>query len=163
MLNWYAIYVRSRHEFASDYELRKKGITTYLPSIKRISQWKDRKKLVEYPLFPGYLFVLIGRCDSLKVLKTRGVVSLVSSEAGSPAVVPEEEITSLQALLASGEEINIYPEFKEGSLVFVKKGALKGANGVIVKKEGQFIFLVNIHILGRSVGVKIYADDLEAA
>jgi len=163
MLNWYAIYVRSRHEFASNCELLKKGIKTYLPTIKRLSQWRDRKKLVEFPLFPGYLFVHICVSDYLNVLRTRGVVSLLSSEAGSPITVPEEEINSLKLLLDSGCGINIYPQFKEGTSVFIRKGALRGAAGVVVRKEGQFIFVVNIHILGRSVGVKIYAEDLEAA
>jgi len=45
----------------------------------------------------------------------------------------------------------------------VKRGPLKGAEGILSVKENQYQFLVNIHLLGRSVGVKMYADELEAA
>lgn len=163
MLNWYAIYVRSRHEFVADSELRRKGIKTYLPSVKRLSQWRDRKKLIEFPLFPGYLFVQMGNSDYLAVLRAKGVVSLICSRAGIPIPVPDEEIDSLKLLIESGTEIDLYPQFDEGTRVLIRRGALRGASGVVVSREGQFIFAVNIHILGRSVGVKIYADDLEAA
>lgn len=57
--NWYAVYVKSRYEFVVSEELQRKGIETFLPSITKLNRWKDRKKLVEVPLFPSYLFVSI--------------------------------------------------------------------------------------------------------
>ena len=54
---WYALYVKSRHEYVTQGELVQKGIDTFLPSVKKLRQWKDRKKSVDFPLFPGYLFV----------------------------------------------------------------------------------------------------------
>jgi hypothetical protein len=45
----------------------------------------------------------------------------------------------------------------------VRRGPLKGAEGILARKDDQYQFLVNVHLLGRSVGVKIYADELEAA
>lgn len=163
MFNWYAIYVRSRHEFVSHRELLKKGIASYLPTIKKLRRWKDRQKSLEFPLFPGYLFVHIPpRPDEyLNVLKTRGVVNMLHSEPGSPATLLEEEIATLKLMLESGAELSIYPQLKEGTKVSIKKGPLKGATGLVSKQEGQYMFVVNIHILGRSVAVRTYADDLE--
>ncbi len=163
--NWYALYVKSRHEFVTHNELTRKGIGTFLPSVKRLRQWKDRRKFVEFPLFPGYLFVNIDPSpeEFIKVLKKKGVVSFVSLEPGHPAPVPPEEINSLKILIESGREFEIYPNLKEGTRVWVKRGILKGAEGVIKKKEDQYVFLLNIELLGRSVGVKMYADDIEAA
>lgn len=164
-VNWYAVYTKSRHEFVVHGELRKKGIEAFLPSFQKIQQWKDRKKLVEFPLFPGYLFVRIPRDNAafLNVLKTRSVVTFVSSTPGIPSTVPDEEVESLKLLLASGENIDVYPHLKEGEVIRVRSGPLKGAEGILVMKENHYQFLVNIHLLGRSVGVKIYADQLEAA
>jgi transcription antitermination factor NusG len=164
-MSWFALYVKARHEFVTNSELIKKGIETFLPSIKKWRQWKDRKKLIEFPLFPGYLFVCIhpNPEEFIKVLRTKGTVTFVSSEPGYPIPVSPEEINSLKLLIDSGKELDIYPHLKEGILIRVVKGPLKGAEGVLTKKEDQHIFLVNIHILGRSVGVKIYADDIEAA
>ena len=164
-INWYAIYTKPRHEFVVHGELQKKGIESFLPSFKRLQQWKDRKKFVEFPLFPGYLFVHVQHDSSafLNVLKTRGVVTFISSTPGNPSTVAVEEIQSLKLLLESGEELDVYPNLKEGELIRVKRGPLKGAEGILTRKDEQYLFLVNIHLLGRSVGVKIYADELEAA
>ena len=164
-INWYAIYTKPRHEFVVHGELQKKGIESLLPAYKRLQQWKDRKKLVEFPLFPGYLFVQIQHESAafLNVLKTRGVVTFISATPGNPSTVAHEEIQSLKVLLDSGEELDVYPHLKEGESIRVKSGPLRGAEGILTMKENQYQFLVNVHLLGRSVGVKVYADQLEAA
>jgi len=163
--NWYALSVKSRHEFVTDGELKKKGIESYLPFVRKTRQWSDRKKIIDFPLFPGYLFThLVPSAENfLSVLKTRGVVRFLSLEQGQPASVPAEEIDSLRILLDSGKPVDIYPHLKEGMRVRIKRGTLKGAEGILQKKEDQFIFLVNIVLLGKSVGAKVYADDVAQA
>jgi len=164
MKNWYALYVKSRHEFVANSELHKKDIETFLPSVKRLRQWKDRKKWVDFPLFPGYIFINIEpRPESIvSVLKTRGAINLLSAKPGHPSPVSYEEICSLQLMIESGRDIDIYPELKEGTRVRVKRGPLQGAEGTLEKRQDQYMFLVNIELLGRSIGVKLYADDVEA-
>jgi transcriptional antiterminator NusG len=161
--NWYALRVRSRHEFFTSEELSRKDIENFLPSVSRVRQWKDRKKTVDFPLFPGYLFVHLDPHpgEFLKVLKTRGSVCFVSLEPGQPTSVPPEEIASLRALLKSGEQLDVFPAFKEGKTVRVKHGPLSGIVGILAKRENVQTFLVNIDILGRSVGLKIGAEDVE--
>jgi transcription antitermination factor NusG len=164
-MEWFALYVKSRHEFITNSELKKKGINTFLPSVKRWRQWKDRKKLIDFPLFPGYLFVHVYPHpeDFFNVLRTKGAINLVSSEAGYPTPVKSEEIDSLRLLIESGKELDIFPSLKEGTRVRVRRGPLKGAEGILRKKEDQYIFVVDLKLLGRSVGVRIYADDIESA
>ncbi len=161
--NWYAIYVKSRHESVAYEELQKKGVESYLPVVKRMRRWKDRRKMVEFPLFPGYLFVRVNPTPSgfVPVLRARGVVCLVSGETGTPLPVPEREMDSLRIMIDNGGDIDIYPGIKEGARIEVKSGPFKGANGTVVKKEDGYMLMVNIDILGRSIGVKLYADDLE--
>jgi transcription antitermination factor NusG len=162
--NWYALYVKSRHEFVTESELVRKGINTFLPSVKILRHWKDRKKFADFPLFPGYLFVYINAKPEkyLNVLRTKGAVHLLSTEIGCPTPVPTEEINSLKLIIASGQQLDIYPHLKEGSIGRIKRGPLKGAAGIIRNKADQYIFTVNIDILGRSIGVKISADDIES-
>lgn len=165
MFHWFALYVKSRHEFVASSELKQKGIETFLPSVMKLNQWKDRKKLVEFPLFPGYLFVHVPPSpeEFLNVLKTKGAVTFVSLNPGTPTPVPDSDVNSLKLIIESGQEIDVYPNLKEGTIVRVKKGLLIGAEGILKKKENQHLFLVNIDILGRSVGVKVYASEIEAA
>lgn len=163
-LNWYVIHVRSRQEFVVFAELCRKGVEAFLPSITKLRQWKDRKKPVKFALFPGYLFVHTAphRDGCLAVLKTKGVVTFVCLERGSPTPVPLEDVTSLKSMIDSGAEIDIYPHLKPGAKVKVKRGPLSDAEGILVRKENRTLFVVNIDILGRSAGVEISADDIEA-
>jgi len=71
--------------------------------------------------------------------------------------------TTLFRSLASGQDIDIYPHLREGTAVRVRRGPLQGAEGTITKRQEQFVFLVAIELLGRSIGVKIAADDIEPA
>ena len=162
-LNWYAVHVKSRHEFVAADELGKKGLDAFLPSVTRVRQWKDRKKEVRFALFPGYLFVHISpeREKYHEVLKSRGVVAFISLDKGSPTPVPPEEVSSLKSVIESGREIDIYPHLKEGARVRMKKGVLRDSVGVLVRKDDSRLFVVNIDILGRSVGVAVYAEDIE--
>jgi transcription termination/antitermination protein NusG len=163
--NWYALWVKSRHEFITRDELSRKGIETFLPSVTKIQQWRDRKKNVEFPLFPGYLFVSLERSspEFQRAIKTRGSVGLVSLVPGYPTPVCAEEIKALKAVVASGEHFDVYPHFQMGAKVRVRRGPLQGAEGVLAKKQEKHVFFVNVEILGRSVGLKISANDIEQA
>ncbi|MCE5311705.1 MAG: UpxY family transcription antiterminator [Nitrospiraceae bacterium] len=160
---WLALRVKSRHEFITNAELQKKGISTFLPTVTKLRQWKDRKKLVEFPLFTGYVFVHAPSDPEsrVRVLKTRGAVNLISAAGGEPAVVSDDEISALKLVIESGQQLDIYPHLHEGDRIRVSKGVLKGAEGVLLSKESNHIFVVNVEILSRSVGVKILADEIE--
>lgn len=165
VLPWYVVYVKSRHEFVVYDELERKDIAAFLPSARKTSQWKDRKKAIDHPLFPGYVFVQVpARPGSfLEVLKTRGVVSFITLEPGMPTPVVPEEIDSLRLMVGSGGEIDIYPHLKEGMRVRVKRGPLENAEGILWKKDDEYRFSINVELLGRSVAVRISAGDIEAA
>jgi transcription antitermination factor NusG len=97
------------------------------------------------------------------VLKTRGVVAFIALEPGKPTPAVPEEIASLRLLIESGNDIDIYPHLKEGTRVRLKSGPLKYAEGVLMKRESEYLFVVNIELLGRSVAVKICVHDIESA
>jgi transcription antitermination factor NusG len=162
-LGWFALSVRSRHEFVVRDELLRKGVHTFLPSMTKLQQWRDRKKQVVFPVFPGYLFVHIvpGPEDFLQVLKTRGAACLVSLQPGHPTPVPAEEIEALKKVLESGRHFDVYPGYRMGARVRIRRGPLQGAEGVLVSREEMQLFFVNVEILGRSVGVKLSGDDME--
>ncbi len=163
MMNWYALYVKSNHEFVTCAELSKKRIETFLPTVRKLRQWKDRRKWVDFPIFPGYLFLHLNPSPEyfLDALKTRGAINLLSAQPGYPTPIAAEEIGSLRILVQSGTDFDVYPNLKEGTRVRVRRGPLEGAEGILAKRDSQYTFLVNVELLGRSIGVKIYADDLE--
>lgn len=160
---WYAVYVRSRHEFRVQELMRRASIENFLPAVELLRRWKDRKKMVTFPLFPGYLFVHLQkrREDMLAVLKTHGVVRFLGKKAGAPEPVPDTQVESLQKLIASGQVIEPYPYLKEGQRVAIKWGPLVGVEGILKEKRGQHILVLSIDILQQGASVKVDAADVE--
>jgi len=165
LFSWYALSVMSRQEFTTTRELKRKGLEVFLPTVKKVRQWSDRKKLVEFPLFPGYLFVQLGSRsgDFSGATAARGAVRIVSLEPGRPSPVGNEEIEALRRIVESGIPIDVYPGLRSGVPVRIRRGPLAGTTGVIGQQCGTDMFLINIEILGRSVGTKICAEDIEQA
>src|SRR6266403_244627 len=94
----------------------------------RWSRWKDRKKKVDWPLFPGYCFARFNVEDTLPILKCTGVVNIVSFE-GKPAAIPEYELDSIRVLIDSELQFDPCPLIHEGMMVEVVHGPLKGVIG----------------------------------
>ncbi len=158
--SWHAVYTRARHEKQVDRRLVGQGIETFLPLVEVLSRWKDRRKLVRKPLFPGYLFTRVGRERVLEVTRTAGVVHLVGPEFGRPAEVPEEVINNLQRLLASQVLVDPYPYLKKGQSVAIRRGPLKGVEGIVARRNGMHKLVVSVHLLGRSVAATVAAEDV---
>ncbi len=160
---WFAIYVKSRHEFQAFERLNLKGIEAFLPTVERLRKWKDRKKMVTFPLFPGYLFVHIPKSvnDILSVLKVNGVVRFIGKEQNNPDSIPDEQIMSLKRLVESKETLDPYPYLKEGQTVRIRRGALSGVEGILIEKLGQHMLVLSVDILRQGVAVRVDASDVD--
>lgn len=161
--HWYAIYVRSRHEFQVLGRLAKTGIEAFLPTVERLSRWKDRKKFIEFPLFPGYIFVHINKDskDRLAILKTKGVVKFLGVSSNKPETIPDEQIISLKRLVESKEAIEPYPYLKEGERIRIKGGPLAGIEGILIKKIRQHLLILSVDVLQQGVSLEIDASEVE--
>ena len=71
--DWFAIWTRSRHEQVVRDQLERKQVKAFLPTITRWSRWKDRRKKIAWPLFPGYCFARFDPEFRLAILKCTGV------------------------------------------------------------------------------------------
>jgi transcriptional antiterminator RfaH len=161
--SWYAVYVRSRNEKKVFTFLTEAGIEAYLPLLKTLRQWKDRKKLVEMPLFSSYIFVNVDSTEFVKVLSIDGTVNFVKFD-GKPAAIPSEQIENLRLLLFSGEKFEISPEEIEiGETVEVTKGPLKGFKGMITEYKGTKRALLRIDAINQMLMVEILPSCLKKA
>lgn len=158
--NWYAIWTRSRHEQVVHDQLVERGIEAFLPTITRWSRWKDRKKRVQWPLFPGYCFARFDPEHCLTIMKCPGVANIVSFE-GKPAPIPEREIENIRLLLRSDWQYDPCPLIKEGMMVEVVRGPLTGVVGRLVRKEASRARLVlSVDLIGKGVAVSVDASDV---
>lgn len=158
--HWYAIYTRSRHEMYVKRQLDHKGISNLLPLYTKVSQWKDRKKEIQLPLFPGYLFVRIPVLDRMAVLTTFGVVYMVG-DGSAPLPVPEENIESIQAFLTQGVKCDPHPYLKVGNRVRITEGPLNGIEGILIRKKKRTLLVVSVDLIQRSVSVEIESWKIE--
>ncbi|UCH82261.1 MAG: UpxY family transcription antiterminator [Nitrospiraceae bacterium] len=160
---WYAVHVKSRHEAKVNERLILKGVESFLPTVERLRKWKDRKKKVQFPLFPGYLFVhTTSEADNLlSVLKVAGVVRMICTIPGRPDPIPDEQIISLQKLIENKEELDPYPYLNEGQQVRITRGALAGVEGILVKKLDKHLLVLSVDVLQQGVALKISASEVE--
>jgi len=162
---WYAIYTRSRHEFKINHKLTDKQLETFLPVVKSLRRWKDRKKYIERPLFSGYLFLHCQMDDYkyLEILKTNGVVRVLGTNRRELSPIPDEEIESVRILTENNPFINYHPYVKEGEKVEIVNGPLTGAQGILARRElYKSTVVVSVHLLGRSISVEVDSCDIEA-
>jgi transcription antitermination factor NusG len=158
---WYAIWTRSRHEQVVREQLERKGLEAFLPTITRWSRWKDRKKQVEWPLFPGYCFARFDGKQRMPVLSCSGVVNIVSFD-GEIAPIPEHEIAAIRQLIASDLQFDPCPLIREGMMVEVTHGPLKGVVGSLVRKGAHARLVLSVALIGQAVSVEVDAADVRA-
>jgi transcription termination/antitermination protein NusG len=158
---WYALYTRSRFEKKMLSELTDRGVEVFLPMREILSRWKDRKKKIWIPLFPGYIFV--NHVDTpenrFRILNIPGAVRFVIQE-GHAAPVPEEQIESVRRFLESSISVDSYPYLQVGTRVEVIAGPLKGIQGLLVEKRGRFRFVIQVDLIRQAVSVEIDASDV---
>ena len=158
---WYALQVRPRFEKKAESQLHSKGIETFLPLLRQVRWWSDRRKLIETPLFSGYEFVhiILSTEDRLLVLRTPGVISFVGFPSGASPVA-ESQIESLRRLLNTRTECSMRPFLRTGQKVRIRGGALDGIEGIL--QEDTKHLVVSIDCIQRSVAVRIEGYELEA-
>jgi transcription antitermination factor NusG len=160
-LHWYALRTKSRHEKLVRDQLDKQGIEPLLPTIKRLSQWKDRKKEIEVPLFSGYCFVRFSQQGRMPVQKVAGVVQIVGS-GSRPEPIPEHEIDALRRLMTSVLPHDPHPYLHEGAHVEVIRGPLQGVRGILLRKEKKHRLVIGVQLIQQAASVEIDVRDVAA-
>lgn len=156
---WYALYTIVRHEKAVNSALIQRKLETFLPLRASFQQWKDRRKRVQFPLFPGYLFVNMSLSERWKVLDIRGVVRIICQN-GFPAPVPVQQIRAIKKLLDSNLVFDQYPYINEGKDVSIINGPLRGVRGRILKVKSQHKLILSIDFIQQALAVEIDEGDV---
>jgi transcription antitermination factor NusG len=153
---WHAIYVSSRAEKKVCENLNNRNIEAYVPVIKTIRQWSDRKKKIELPLISGYVFVRINLSEKDNVLQTKSVVNFVKSQ-GLIATIREEEIERLKQLVELGYHLEVTPftKINHGDKIKISSGPLKGIEGVVIDANGDKLIEVLLESIGQCIRVKL--------
>jgi transcription antitermination factor NusG len=161
VVKWYALYVGSRAEKKVEEELSRKGIENYLPLRTTLRRWSDRKKLVDMPLIPGYIFVRILYKNYLQVLQTSHVVGFVRFES-KPAVIPDRQIDFLKRMLKQSDyawEVSS-EQFVPGQIVEIIAGPFIGLEAELMVIKGKKRVGVRIEQINNVLLVDVPTEDL---
>ena len=105
---WLVVYTASRQEKKVAVMLERYQIRHYLPLVKKLRLWSDRKKWVEMPLFNGYIFVQPKPNERDQVLQIPGVVKYLKYNGGD-AQVSSREIELIERLIEKGYHLESDP------------------------------------------------------
>jgi len=160
---WYAIHTRARHEKRVEARLLECGISTFLPVVRQVHRWSDRRKVIDLPLFSCYVFVSIvpSAKTRLTVLRTDGVIGFVGVR-GEGTPIRDAEIESVRLLLSRSVPFAAYPFLKIGQRVRIRGGSLDGIEGVIADGNGDHKLVVSVELIQRSIAVTVEGYDIEA-
>jgi transcriptional antiterminator NusG len=157
-LPWFAIYVKARHEKSIAIALEGKKHEAFVPIYRRL---RKGSRQFDLPLFPGYVFCKLELSNTLPVLTTPGVFAIVGN-GRSPQSIPEEEIGFVRQMVRSGLYPCPWPYLAApGDQILLTAGPLRGLSGVIVDASNEKWLVVSVHLLRRSIAVKVDRDSVE--
>jgi len=157
--SWYVLHTKHQHEKSVTNVLAEKGFEVFCPTYAEVHRWKDRRKEVTLPLFPGYLFFANGLERKVDLLSTPGVCAIVSF-GNTPALVPPSEIEAIQLAMVSSRVMGPHPFLKEGDKVRLRAGPLAGIEGILQRRKEGYRLVLSIELLGRSVAVEVEQSDI---
>lgn len=158
--NWFVLYTVPNFEKKVTAYLIRKSILTYLPLINVERSWSDRKKTIEKPLFPGYVFVKVARRDLWQASSVKGVIKVLST-GQYPSIIEEREIDIIKKAITYTPDV--YPEgnFTKGEYIKIIAGPFAGVEGKIVDVKGSKRLFIYLQLLNQSLSINIQSDYLQ--
>jgi transcription antitermination factor NusG len=156
---WLVLRTRSHHENIVERSLEQKQIRAYLPKRRVVRRWKDRRTVLEMPLFPGYVFVQPEEDQFEKLRTVRGSCGFVV-QGSRPAAMPEKELEAVRILVRSGAELDVDPRLIPGQKVEIIAGPFMGLEGELIRVKSQQRLVINAHVVGSSVSVEVDSNTI---
>lgn len=161
-LEWFAVRTRPRHEKMVTKQLEATGIESFLPLCAQARAWSDRRKLIDFPLFPGYVFVRTSRAthDRVRVFHARGVLSFVGPN-NQATPIPAQQIDAVRSLLQGRIDCRPHPYLNIGQRIRIRSGALQGIEGILIRVAADQSLIVSVDLIQRSVAVRLDGYDVD--
>src|SRR5579862_5998984 len=129
---WYVLTARHQHERQIQQTLSSRGWETLMPTYRSRSQWSDRVREIERPLFAGYVFCRFNAEKKNEIRDLPGVTGMVGF-GGKLAAIENETIAELRALMLSGQPLCPWVYLKAGDRVRIERGPLRGLSGTLLR------------------------------
>ena len=151
---WWCLHTKPRQEKATARELRKLGVTFYLPQVLKEDRTPQGRKIRSViPLFPSYLFLLGDHNDRLAALRGNRLVGVLEvSDQGSL----ERDLRQIHTMLSSGLPVAARADRSRGFQgQDHRPGPLTGIEGTVIRRGKHDQFVAVVRFLGRGATVDL--------
>ena len=150
---WWCLHTKPRQEKATARELRKLGVTFFLPQVLKEDRTPQGRKIHSViPLFPSYLFLFGDYNDRLSALRGNRLVAVLEV---SDQESLERDLRQVQKMLSSGLPVQPEPAAPVGSRVRITTGPLTGIEGTVIRRGKHDQFVAVVRFLGRGATVDL--------
>jgi transcriptional antiterminator RfaH len=158
---WFVIYTKPHHEKKVSTLLMKEKIVSFLPTIKKLRTWCDRKKYIDAPLFPSYLFVNLTSDKSyFQSLQVSGILYYLKF-GKEIASIGENVINNIKKLTHCGSELIVSDEhIFPGASLLILQGPFTGLHCEVVQYEGREKIIVRIDLLKRNILLNLPVENV---
>lgn len=159
---WYVIYTQSRYEKKIAQKLNEQNFKVDLPFNTEVSQWSDRKKKIEKPLFSSYVFVYLDSLkDYSKAMSIDGVVLFIKF-GGRLVRVLDEEINKIKIFLNHFSQVELKHslDLNIGEIKRINSGPFENYECEIIKIDNKHKICVRIGSLQQSLLAEIHSYHL---
>ena len=151
---WFALRVKSNCEKIVAALANTRGFEEFVPTYQSRRRWSDRTKVVDFPLFPGYVFCRLDPQRRLPLLTIPGVLHFVGI-GKTPVPIEDAEIEAIRHAVRSGLSTEPWPFLETGNRVVLTEGPLAGLEGILAGTAKPDRLIVSVTLLKRSVAVAI--------
>ena len=155
---WHVLYVKSRYEKKVYKFLKEESLEPFLPLVKTIRQWSDRKKEILKPLFPSYVFVNINSpLEFSKALSVQGACAYIRF-GKEYAKATDAEINKIKLLVGAKDILDIETNIqlpKTGDIKKISYGPLSGLECEVLKANNANKIIVRIDSLHQNITATI--------
>ena len=159
---WYVVHTKTRQETRVESNLRRWGVTTFVPRIRERRRSSRRRALKECitPLFPSYIFV---RCDGAALLDRVRFVRGVRRVLGfGEYATPVEDVVIAMLLGRLGDDGFVHLSApRPGDVVTIVDGPMRSLVGVFERDlRAQDRVLVLMTWMARQARVELSRDSI---
>ncbi len=159
-MKWWILHTRPRTEKALARSLLAHEIPYFLPTHEKSVRVRGRLQTSHHPLFPGYVFLRSDQNGRIKALETRYVAQTIPVVDQAKLRLEIERVHRIMHTdLPLGSESQLIP----GAPVVIRRGALTGVEGKIIRVGKKLKLVVEVEMLRRGVWVEIDSWMVEPA
>jgi transcription antitermination factor NusG len=152
---WWIAHTKARFEKALARDLLRCGAGYYLPLMERVNISRGRKRRSLKPLFPSYVFLCGTEDDRSAALKTNRVCRIIKVPDQRALV---DELANIEKAIASKVRIDPFPFAVEGQRCRVSAGLLQGLEGIVVRRAGSSVLVLQVNMIAQAATLQIDAD-----